>query len=375
MQTRENSVPQRAAPRLWILQSPHSGDNTQLRALAAALDWPEEVKRLVYRPHEGVLRLFSLASLKGVDLARSSQLDPPWPDLVICSGRGAEAVCFWLKRQNPKLRIVFIGSPWSDLSRFDLVITTPQYRLPGAPNVLHNALPLHDVTSERLAAEAARLEASVAHLPRPFTAVLVGGSSGPYLFTPEGAQRLGRAASRIAAARGGSLLVTTSARTGKAAAEALARAIDVPHMLYRWQGPSDDNPFHGFLGLSEEIVVTADSVSMLAEACATGRPVHLFDIEEGRFAMRAEQSGPDGTLPPIGWRGRNLETTLFRFLINHLPPRFSRDLRIFHQALTASGKASWLADDTVPSPRPPRTAEANAELAQSVARIRALFGL
>jgi mitochondrial fission protein ELM1 len=375
LQSRENSVPQRAAPRLWILQSPHSGDNTQLRALAAALGWPAEVKRLVYRPHEGVLRLFSLASLKGVDLARSSPLEPPWPDLAICSGRGAEAVCFWLRRQNPKLRIVFVGSPWSALSRFDLVITTPQYRLPRAANVLHNALPLHDVTPERLAAEAARQEPALSHLPRPFTAVLVGGSSGPYLFTPEAATRLGRAASRIAAARGGSLLVTTSARTGQAAAEALAGALSVPHVLYRWQGPSEDNPFHGYLGLSDEIVVTADSVSMLAEACATGRPVHLFDIEEGPFAMRAEQGGTAERLPPIRWRGRNLETTLFRFLINHLPARFSRDLRIFHRALSASGKASWLEGDAVPEPRPPRAAEPNSELARSVARIRELFGL
>jgi hypothetical protein len=149
----------------------------------------------------------------------------------------------------------------------------------------------------------------------------------------------------------------------------------VPHVLYRWQGPSEDNPFHGYLGLSDEIVVTADSVSMLAEACATGRPVHLFDIEEGPFAMRAEQGGTADNPPPIGWRGRNLETTLFRFLINHLPARFSRDLRIFHRALDASGKASWLEGDAVPEARPQRAAEPNRELARSAARIRELFGL
>jgi mitochondrial fission protein ELM1 len=359
---------------VWILQSPHSGDNTQLRALGAALGWPAEVKRLVYRGYEGVLRLLGLPVLAGVDLARSSPLTPPWPDLVICSGRGAEAVGFWLKRQNPRLRIVFLGTPWSGLARFDLVITTPQYRLPQAPNVLHNALPLHDVTPEKLAAEAARCGDALRHLPRPLTAVLVGGSSGPYLFTPDAATTLARVASRLAAARGGALLVTTSARTGQAAADALAAGLSVPHVLYRWQGPVADNPFHAFLGLSDEILVTADSVSMLAEACASGRPVHLFDIEDGRFAMRAEH-GDGQALPPIGWRGRTLETTLFRFLINHLPARFSRDLRIFHRQLTASGMAAWLPDDEVPAPRQPRAAGPNAELAASVARIRGLFGL
>lgn len=372
MQSQGNPGLQGAKPKLWILQSPHSGDNTQLRALEGALGWPSEMKRVSYRWHEGALRLLSLPTLAGVDVARSSPLTPPWPDLVICSGRGAEAVAFWIRQQNPKLRIVFLGTPWSKLSQFDLVITTPQYRLPEAANVLRNALPLHDVTRETLASEARRWEARLQHLPRPCTAVLVGGSSGPYLFTPEAAARLGRAATKLAEAQGGSLLVTTSARTKAAAVDALAAAIGVPHLLYRWHGPAEDNPFHAFLGSSEQVVVTADSVSMLAEASATGRPVYLFDIEDGPYAMRAEEAGAPDRPPPIGWRGRNLETTLFRFLINHLPPRFSRDLRIVHRQVIASGRASWLGE--AGSMSAPATAPDDG-LQRAVTRIHGLFGL
>ncbi len=371
MQSQGNPDPQRATPKLWILQSPHSGDNTQLRALGEALGWPAEVKSLSYRWHEGVLRLFSLPTLAGVDLARSSPIAPPWPDLVICSGRGAEAVCFWLRKQNPKLRIVFVGTPWSRLSQFDLVIATPQYRLPHAANILHNTLPLHDATPAKLAAEAARWEERLRHLPRPYTAVLVGGSSGPYLFTPDSAARLGRAVTQLAEAHGGSLLVTTSARTGQAAADALSAAIAVPHVFYRWQGPEADNPFHAFLGLSGSIVVTADSVSMLSEACATGKPVHLFDIEEGPYSMRAEEGGEAGSPPPIGWKGRAPEATLFRLLINHAPVRFSRDLRIVHRQLVASGRAAWLGEEPKAGTPPGGTDE----LEIAVSRIRALFGL
>ena len=180
------------------------------------------------------------------------------------------------------------------------MITTPQYRLPRAENVLHNMLPLHDVTQEKLAAEASRWQQRLQHLPRPFTAVLVGGSSGPYIFTPQSAARLGRAATRLAEAKGGSLLITTSARTDEAAADALTAAAGVPHVVYRCKEPPEDNPFHGFLGLSEEIVVTADSISMLAEAAAAGRPVLLFDIEEGRYAMRAEEVGARTLRPSAG---------------------------------------------------------------------------
>ena len=170
----------------------------------------------------GCSRLFSLPTLAGVDLARSSPLEPPWPDLVICSGRGAEAVAFWLKRQNPKLRIVFVGSPWSEARAFDLVITTPQYRLPRAPNVLHNTLPLHDVTPERLAAEARRWEARLA----ASAAAVHGGAGGGQqraLHLHAGRCRTARPrGDATRQAEGGSLLVTTSARTREAVADALA---------------------------------------------------------------------------------------------------------------------------------------------------------
>lgn len=370
LETNVKSGTLRDPPRVWIVASPHAGDNTQLRALGQALGWPVEVKQLIYRRTEAALRLLSLPTLAGVDPASSSAIVPPWPDLVLCSGRGAESVAFWIRHQNPETRIVFVGTPWAPLARFDLIVTTPQYRLPEAPNVLHNLLPLHDVTPERLAAEAKLWEARLAHLPRPFTAVLAGGDSGPYHFTPEAATRLGREATQLARAEGGSLLVTTSARTSEAATQALEAAIGVPSYIHRWKRDGGDNPFHAFLGLASRIVVTADSISMMAEAIASRKPVLLFDIEDGPFAMRAEE-GPAERLPPIGWRGRSAGATLFRLLINHAPPRFSRDLRIVQRDLVRGGHAQWL-NDTPPSVPPPPMPD---ELGRTVARIRQLFGL
>ncbi len=366
--------PEGIAPRLWILASPHSGDNTQLLALADGLGWPFEVKRLVYRKTEEAWRILGLPTLMGVNLEASSPITSPWPDLVICAGRGAEAVAFWIRKKgNSNLRIVFIGTPWADPQKFDLVITTPQYGLPEAANILQNDLPIHGVTPQKIAAEAERWRDRLSHLPSPRIALLVGGSSGPYLFTVERAARLALEASDVAKSIGASLLVTTSARTSLEAADALAAAIAVPHHFHRWETGQVDNPFLGFLGLSERIIVTADSISMLAEACATGKPVSLFDIEEGRQAMRAEESQAvaGGVMPPIHWRGRNLSTTFFRLLMNMAPVRWSRDLRIVHRKLIASGSASWLGDEILPAAR----LEPQYALERSAARIRQLFGL
>ncbi len=337
--------PAKLQPRTWILSSPHSGDNSQLMALAMTLGWPFEVKRLRYRSIETLVRLAGLPSLLGVDPASRSALAPPYPDLIIAAGRAAEAVAFWLRRHgNPALRLVYVGTPWSPLSRFDLVIATPQYRLPERPNVLHIALPLHGVDNGKLAQAATVWSTRLAHLPRPLTAVLVGGSSGPYVFTTAAGERLGAAASRLAERSGGSLLISTSARTPEAVTDAIVKAIKVPHHMHRFARGNGDNPFLAYLALASTIIVTADSISMISEACATSKPVLLFDIEQGRRSMRAEEqvAQATGKLPPPHWLGRDLTSTLFRLAMRFAPPRWSRDLRIVHRNVMANGHASWL---------------------------------
>ena len=158
--------------------------------------------------------LFRGSDLRGVDRAASDPLAPPWPDLVLSMGMRNEPVCRWIRDQSGgRTRIVHLGRLWSDPAQFDLVITTPQYRVPERDNVLRNALPLHGFGPERLRAAAALWAPRLAHLPRPYLTVNIGGTSGPYAFGPRAADRLVREAVALARARGASLLVSSSART------------------------------------------------------------------------------------------------------------------------------------------------------------------
>ena len=187
------------APRVWLLMGNKAGDNTQVLALAEALGWPFEIKQLAYKAHEFVPNMVLGTTLAGIDTEQSSPLTAPWPDLVIAAGRRNEPVGRWIKKQAPDVvRLVHVGHPWSRLDGFDLVVTTPQYRLPARPNVLHNKTPLHRVSKERLSREASRWHDRLAHLPRPFITVVVGGSSGPYSFDHRAAERLAREASALA---------------------------------------------------------------------------------------------------------------------------------------------------------------------------------
>jgi mitochondrial fission protein ELM1 len=357
-------------PRVWLLMGHRAGDNTQVLALGEAVGWPFEIKRFVYKTYERVLNLPFMATLAGVAKDQSSVLVPPWPDLVITAGRRNEPIARWIKRQaGGRTRLVHVGRPWARLDRWDLVVTTPQYRLPQGPTVLHNEAPLHRVTAERLAKTALDWESRVAHLPRPYVTVLAGGPSGPYPFDPPSGARLARQASEMAMRLGGSLLVTTSARTPAATIDALFRGVRVPSMLYRWRRDDPDNPFFAFLGLADALIVTADSVSMMTEACATGRPVYFYDTGEGKTSMR-EPPAPPAT--PLTWRDHlsipHLQAFVYRQTMKLGPTRLTRDIRIVQRRLVESGRAAWLGDGE-PSGNPPPLED----VARAAKRVRALF--
>jgi mitochondrial fission protein ELM1 len=363
-------------PRVWLLMGHKAGDNSQVLTLAEALGWPFEIKRFVYRPTELATNLLLGPTLAGAVMPRSSRLAPPWPDLVLTAGRRNEPIARWIQAQAggpDRIKLVHFGRPWAPPGRFDLIITTPQYGLPRLANVLHNDALIHRVTPERLDREAASLAPRVAHLPRPYIAVLVGGDSGPYRFREAIAERLAREASALAEAAGGSLLVTTSARTPAPSADRLESAISAPMFFYRWTAKAPDNPYFGLLGLADAIVVTAESISMITEACAAGKPVHFFDIGEGTNTMRIPASGPGG--PPAAmpslWgllREFNWKALVHWTAMRCGPKRMRRDIRIIQQNLIASDRAVWLGEGTPRASPPPLE-----DLDRAVARVHALF--
>lgn len=343
---------------IWLLTGHKPGDNNQLLALAQALGWPFESKQLIYHRHELLTNRLLGATLSGIDRRRSSRLEPPWPDLVISAGRRNEPVARWIRKQADKnVRLVHIGRPWAPLDQFDLIITTPQYSLPARRNILNNQLPLHTVSAAGLQQAARQWREHLSHLKRPFTATLLGGNSGPFVFTADKGRRLGKMVNELAAAQGGSLLVTDSARTPDDAFAAFHAELTRPAHIYRWGSGEEDNPYLAYLGLADQLVVTGESMSMLAEASATGKPLYLFDL---------------GAEACPWWRYRHnfrFKPLSHRIAMKLGPQRMRRDINRIQHALITSGRAVWLGE---PFPSERRIPPAD-DIGRAVARVRALF--
>ncbi|MSP84187.1 MAG: hypothetical protein EXQ94_15100 [Alphaproteobacteria bacterium] len=218
-------------------------------------------------------------------------LDPPWPRLLIATGRPTVAAALAAGRRGTRTFTVQIQDPRVNPARFGLVVAPAHDGLTGG-NVITTVGSLHGITAAKLAA--ATIDPALAALPRPRIAVLLGGANRAFNFDAGQVRELAGDLARLARAEGGSLLVTPSRRTGDSVIAAFRAALaDVPHAWWEGRPP---NPYLGYLALADAIVVTADSVNLTSEALATAKPVLVAPMRGGggkfrRFHSDLEEKG------------------------------------------------------------------------------------
>jgi len=266
---------------------------SQALGLAEATGFAFSEKRLtVRRPWAWLPPLLWLAPLDAVSDA-GSPLAPPWPDLVIGCGRNTVRPALAIRRAGGgRTLVVQIQDPRVGRSKFDMLVVPEHDQLRGRRIVVTRGA-IHRVTPERLAAERGRFPA-LDTLARPILGVLIGGANRAYRLD---LRRLGEIAEMIAAVlrqTGGSAVVTPSRRTGALGLAVLReRLAGLPASI--WDG-AGDNPYYAYLAVADALLVTADSVSMVSEAAATGKAVYIIGLAGGdakfaRFHETMRQAG------------------------------------------------------------------------------------
>ncbi len=300
-----------SAPVVWWVTTGEAGFRSQALGLVNALGQGGEEKVI------GLKAPWSLAppalwrlTLMGLDPAKD-RLAPPWPDLIVsCSRKAAKAAIAVRRASGGRTLAVHIQNPLAPLAEFDLVIAMRHDGIDG-PNVMQVDTALHDVTAEKLALAGEAWRERLAHLPRPLTGVLLGGSTKRHPFTLQKAQELIAGLQRLIGADGG-LVVTPSRRTPGAVKALFHKAFGADPRALIWD-EQGANPYLGILALSDRLVVTSDSVSMVSEAVASGRPTAVSNIGGGerhaKFLANLVQRGivslldgspmPEGASAPV----------------------------------------------------------------------------
>ena len=155
----------------------------------------------------------------------------------------------------------------------------------------------------------------------------------------------------------GNIFSPASFPDGATQPAALRGSVTAPHELYEWQAGDAQNPYFAYLACAERLIVTFDSISMLSEACATGRPVYMFDLAHDH-GDGERRGGADHSVRSLG----------YALLMRFGPRRLGRDIGLVHEQLLRDGRAAWLGAAEEPRPGAP-----SADIDRAVARVRALL--
>ncbi|KAK4478767.1 hypothetical protein RD792_014266 [Penstemon davidsonii] len=254
-------------------------------------------KKLVPLPPQTTCNVLEADASRIAKVAQET-FDRQGPILVVASGRDTIDTASSIKQLVPeKVFLVQIQHPRSRLHRFDLVITprhdyyplTPEAQkqipwflrrwvTPREPPDKHVVLTLgalHQADSIALGSAASVWHDEMAVLPKPLLVVSIGGPTS--IYGADLANQL-TASLKSVLRTCGSLRISFSRRTPKTVSEIVVRELANHPKVYIWNGEGP-NPHMGHLALADAFVITADSVSMLSEACSTGKPVYVIGAE------------------------------------------------------------------------------------------------
>jgi mitochondrial fission protein ELM1 len=336
-------------PLIWVLCGVRAGDTAQALELARRVGGKVIAHRLTFNWRHYLPNWLSGAGASSLAERSRAALVPPWPDLVIATGKRTAPVALWIKQQSKgKTVVVQLGRPRMAFRYFDLIVTTPQYGLPAAENVVRINLPF--------AAPKMQEEAVLNHwrrqwkaLPPPLIAAAIGAAKFPLRLGAAELDEYGSALGALARRENGSILLFGSPRSAAGAIERVRAQIGGSVWIADGSGPG--NPYQAALSLADMFAVTGDSVSMAAEMVATGKPTHVFTLP---------------SWPSLRWRAeRGLTGSLARSGVLVAP----RDVGRFVKALLASGMASDLRDMT----RVQHTRQLATDQDDVVRRIRSLL--
>ncbi|KAL1558242.1 serine/threonine protein kinase [Salvia divinorum] len=240
------------------------------------------------------------ADVKNIVKMAKETFEKDGPLLVVASGRDTISIASSIKRlASENVFVVQVQHPRSHLDRFDMVITpkhdyyslTPQAQEqvprflrkwitphdPPADHVVLTVGALHQIDSAILRSEANAWHHEFAPLPKPLLVVNIGGPTRYCRYSTDLAKQVISSLHNVLTSCG-SVRISFSRRTPEKVSKLVTKELGTHPKIYIWDGEGP-NPHLGHLAWADSFIITADSVSMLSEACSTGKPVYVVGAE------------------------------------------------------------------------------------------------
>lgn len=274
---------------IWCLTDGKIGDKVQCEGVAQALGGMIVSKTINPGAPWQWLAPAGLIPFADGPNRKNSPISPPFPDVVIASGRRAIPYARVIKKHSHgQTYVVLLKDPRITAAFADL-IWTPTHDKRQGPNVISTLTSphgLHDQLLHSMCAPSKKLTA----FAKPRLGIVLGGTGAGAHYDAKAAIDL---AGKISAAMKSfkSFVLTPSRRTPPAFLDELREQLG-KFDGYIWDGEGE-NPYTDILALSDALIVTSDSHNMVSEATATRAPIYIWK--------------PEGLAPKLGWFLSELE--------------------------------------------------------------------
>ena len=197
-------------------------------------------------------------------------------DVIISCGRKSVIPSIHLKKNsNKKVINIHIQNPKVNFKNFDFIVAPEHDGITGE-NVINTKGAIHYLTKEEILTNKNYLDSFIKKDQRKIITLIIGGPNKYYDYSDENIEKIFNNLKTLVEKKEYQLVIIPSMRTPKSIIEKAKLFFGERHTVIE---SVDKKAYLSALAISEYIVVTCDSSSMISEAALTGKPIYIANIE------------------------------------------------------------------------------------------------
>jgi len=212
-----------------------------------------------------------------------------YSDFVVSCGSSLAGANIFMSKENNARNVVIMrpGMPIG-LNKFNLALIPEHDRPANRKNIVRTVLAPNLINEEKMRRDGEMLSRRVHPGASGVVGVFIGGDNPEYSLTGGIASSVVEGLEGFCDRSGAGILMTTSRRTPKEAEDIFKERSKAPGHFKLFVAASEKNPpetVGGILDFGRVMVVSGESISMISEAVASGKPVVAFRLAKKKAGI------------------------------------------------------------------------------------------
>ena len=207
-------------------------------------------------------------------------------DVIISCGRKSVIPSIHLKNiSKKKVFNIHVQDPKVNLNNFDFIIAPEHDSLEGQ-NVITTKGAIHYLTENEIIKNKDYLHSFIKKDERKICTLILGGPTKYYDYSSKNIENIFSILNELLKKNNFQLVVIPSMRTPKSSIDYATKYFGENHTIIN---NVDKKAYLSALSISDKIVVTCDSSSMISEAALTGKPIYVANITSKKNDKRFQK--------------------------------------------------------------------------------------